>query len=454
MRGGSFFDLASGLNKEIRSVRDYLNSRNASTGRFSLSGVKGVDSPELFANLIRLASDIAPIDLRVQPDSMERVIQLLGGEAIYRSDRLAPVRELIQNARDAIALRHAMETANEETIIDGRIDITSDLSKSPAELLIHDNGIGMTKSVVKNHLITVASDFWHSADFARDFEQARSQGFRQIGRFGIGFLSVFMLGDEIEVDTERAGSTHIRLKLRGLGRRGELRETASTGHVGTRIKIKLNPTATDRLVNLPEIARARAPMLPYTITTSVKRANDVQKTTIDPGWWRLALAKDIRSFVEKWHATATEGSFIEDRENVRRRNFYRPFSFKEGGWTGTLPEAKSDLGRLISMGTDSPEPILVCSNGIAVRVRSHLDLTGLVDAGDMAMFPDRGSADEFGHVSPNDPEAISIFALTDSVRPKVRNSISELASSGMMPSRYPFLRISLILRPLTWWSGS
>lgn len=289
----------------------------------------------------------------------------------------------------------------------------------------------------------MASDFWHSADFARDFEQARSQGFRQIGRFGIGFLSVFMLGDEIEVDTERAGSTHIRLKLRGLGRRGELRETASTGHVGTRIKIKLNPTATDRLVNLPEIARARAPMLPYTITTSVKRANDVQKTTIDPGWWRLALAKDIRSFVEKWHATATEGSFIEDRENVRRRNFYRPFSFKEGGWTGTLPEAKSDLGRLISMGTDSPEPILVCSNGIAVRVRSHLDLTGLVDAGDMAMFPDRGSADEFGHVSPNDPEAISIFALTDSVRPKVRNSISELASSGMMPSRYPFLRIKV-----------
>lgn len=140
-----FFDLASGLNKEIRSVRDYLNSRNASTGRFSLSGVKGVDSPELFANLIRLASDIAPIDLRVQPDSMERVIQLLGGEAIYRSDRLAPVRELIQNARDAIALRHAMETANEETIIDGRIDITLDLSKSPAELLIHDNGIGMTE---------------------------------------------------------------------------------------------------------------------------------------------------------------------------------------------------------------------------------------------------------------------------------------------------------------------
>jgi len=62
----------------------------------------GVEVPEAFTKFVSLGGNTAPIDIRVQPHSMERVVELLGGKQLYGSDQLAPIRELIQNARDAI----------------------------------------------------------------------------------------------------------------------------------------------------------------------------------------------------------------------------------------------------------------------------------------------------------------------------------------------------------------
>ena len=63
-----FYELAKGLDNEIRAVRDYLSERAASSGRLSLRGVRSVESAESFATLIQLDGTVAPIDIRIQPD--------------------------------------------------------------------------------------------------------------------------------------------------------------------------------------------------------------------------------------------------------------------------------------------------------------------------------------------------------------------------------------------------
>lgn len=281
-----FYELASGLDSEIRSVYDYLRNRTASAGRFSLQGVKGVESPTSFNNYVRLAQNITPIDIRVQPDSMERVVQLLGGQQLYGADRLAPVRELIQNARDAIELRNAMESADGYPPTAGQITVSLEGVGSSRVLVVRDNGVGMSKKVILKHLIGVASDFWNSVEFYQSFRRALETGFRPIGKFGIGFLSVFMLGEEVHVETESIGSSgRFDLKLHGVGRRGELKERTATGQIGTEVRIVLKKGASDMMQDLAAVVRARAPMLRVPISVSTSIDANHKNESIAPRWW-------------------------------------------------------------------------------------------------------------------------------------------------------------------------
>lgn len=252
-----FHDFALGLDAEIKGVYEYLRTRTVSACRFSLQAVKGVEDPAVFNRYVRLPEQVVPVDIRVQPDSMERVVELLGGRHIYGDDRLAPIRELIQNARDALELRAAVERTDDRPSTPGRITIALERTNDRCVLKVADNGVGMTRTVVRRHLVSVGSDFWNSVEFYRRFSKAVDAGFRPIGRFGIGFLSVFMLGDHVEVETEAAGNERIRLTLEGVGRRGELIEMPATGQPGTEVRIVLK-TAVDELTpNLAAVVRSR-----------------------------------------------------------------------------------------------------------------------------------------------------------------------------------------------------
>jgi hypothetical protein len=348
-----FFDMVSGLDTEIRLVRDYLDGRRVSAGRFSLQGVRGAESPESFASFVLLKSEIAPIDIRVQPNSMEGVIHLLGGPALYRGDPLAPIRELIQNSRDAIALRNALEAVEQQELTPGRIEIYLNTASESPVLKVRDNGVGMTRSVVKNHLISVASNFWASVDFARDFSRAAEAGFQPIGRFGIGFLSVFMLGNHIEVETERAGSRRVLLRLRGIGRRGELVERVPTGRAGTEVRIHITKDVAQSLGALAQIVRARAPMVPYQIRVEKTSSEGIETTVIAPRWWATVGNSELYEFLRNWGPIARSGRISEEWEPERAGYFpYRRFPSRERAvraektkWPRARPEIIEDSGR-------------------------------------------------------------------------------------------------------------
>ncbi len=408
-----FYDLSAELDTEIRGIYEYLRNRTASRDRFSLKGVKAVESPSAFSEYVRLAEGVVPVDIRVQPDSMERVVELLGGHHIYGPDELAPIRELIQNARDAIELRQAMERADGRVPAPGEITVTLKETGGQAILAIRDNGVGMTRSVLRKRLVGVGSDFWNSVEFYRDYRKAIDSGFRPIGKFGIGFLSVFMLGDHVEVETEAIGNNKLHLILDGLGKRGVLRETKLTGQAGTEVRVTLKERQRELAENLAHVVRARAPMLKIPMVVNTLRRGTTSTERIEPGWWQRVSEQALVSFVRSWRAYSQVGKLPDEGSNLTRRSYYRDDMYSGSqfnfggkwlikGWPGAKPEFVDDSERLLSLGGERSFGIVSCSQGIAVEAIRMPDITGLVEMGAVELTASRESIARFLAVPANE----------------------------------------------------
>ena len=115
------------------------------------------------------------------------------------------LRELISNASDACdKLRYALLTHPELTKNEGfKIVITPD--KSAKTLTITDNGIGMNKDDLINHLGTIARS--GSAEFIKTLSGDRQKDMALIGQFGVGFYASFMVADRVQVRTKKAGDS-------------------------------------------------------------------------------------------------------------------------------------------------------------------------------------------------------------------------------------------------------
>lgn len=121
---------------------------------------------------------------------------LLMGEKIYGNKTLG-LRELIQNSLDSCRLRLELENLSTEI---GREEYTPKvkviLNCEKQEVTIKDNGMGMSLEVIKNHFLNIGVSYYNSRDF-----KFRNFNYKPIGNFGIGFLSCFMLSDNVKVIT-------------------------------------------------------------------------------------------------------------------------------------------------------------------------------------------------------------------------------------------------------------
>ncbi len=109
------------------------------------------------------------------------------------------LRELISNASDALdKLRfetsRGTEVADPELPLEIRINADADKKV----LTISDTGVGMTKAELIDHIGTIAKS--GSAEFIRNAAQAKDAG-GIIGKFGVGFYSVFMAAEKVRITT-------------------------------------------------------------------------------------------------------------------------------------------------------------------------------------------------------------------------------------------------------------
>ncbi len=116
------------------------------------------------------------------------------------------LRELISNASDAIdRLRLELLARSELPDADGPLQIRVSFDSGARTITVSDNGIGMSRQEVIEHIGTIAKSG------TREFLQALTGDQRQdatlIGQFGVGFYSSFIVADRVTLTTRREGLT-------------------------------------------------------------------------------------------------------------------------------------------------------------------------------------------------------------------------------------------------------
>ncbi|MAY42590.1 MULTISPECIES: molecular chaperone HtpG [unclassified Neptuniibacter] len=114
------------------------------------------------------------------------------------------LRELISNASDA-AEKLRFEALSNGALYenDGDLKIKISFDKDAKTLTIEDNGIGMSRDDVVEHLGTIAKS--GTSQFLSQLTGDQSKDSQLIGQFGVGFYSSFIVADRVEVFTRKAG---------------------------------------------------------------------------------------------------------------------------------------------------------------------------------------------------------------------------------------------------------
>ncbi len=148
------------------------------------------------------------------------------------------LRELISNSSDALdKLRHL--TLTDEALkalpFEPRIDLELDEEKKT--LTIADTGIGMDEADLVSNLGTIARS--GTKNFLSQLSGDAKKDSNLIGQFGVGFYSVFMVADRVEVTTRKAGEAQA-WHWTSDGKTGFELEPAERAEAGTTVLVHLN----------------------------------------------------------------------------------------------------------------------------------------------------------------------------------------------------------------------
>jgi molecular chaperone HtpG len=218
-------------------------------GRFNPLNVLGInirrirssldDSGEFYRNK---KPHYIPRDFHFRAASAELMDLLVA--PLYGSKPEIGVRELVQNAVDACLERDDLVARTGITLGKAMADdvvVTLRIEKNvEAKLIVEDYGVGMTVDVVDNYLLNIGASFRSSDVWRKNHETNGHSTVNRTGRFGIGLLAAFLLGDELKVTTSDIANKNGEA-LEFVCRRGDetIEVRPTTFHHGTRIEIPL-----------------------------------------------------------------------------------------------------------------------------------------------------------------------------------------------------------------------
>lgn len=192
------YDAISTVAQEIASSNELLRNRaRQAAPEFKVKKVSGSESIEELVRYLRVEGWM-PCGAKPHVSNVESLVKELGGQTLYGKG--SPIhtfsvvlREMIQNARDAVVARRFIEPGFEGEIF---VRFTDD-----GHLSVEDNGTGMSRRVMTGPLLDFGNSFWKSSLVQAEFPGLRASKFRSIGRFGVGFYSIFMISDFVEVSS-------------------------------------------------------------------------------------------------------------------------------------------------------------------------------------------------------------------------------------------------------------
>lgn len=325
------YDAICLADKEIKACNAVLEKANEKV--FKVKKVKGIESPKSMAAYIR-ASGWEPGSAQVHVGNIEKIIQNLGGEMLYgtNADNLAIVlRELIQNSRDSIKARNVFDNENI-----GKILVTLTIDSGSTWLILQDNGIGMSERIMTDSLLDFGTSFWTSSLVQSEFPGLRSSKFKPVGKFGIGFYSVFMIADQVFVSSRNYNSSFSDVRQLKFTQGFSIRPILTKGapedfkpSISTQIKLRIKPDIVpeDLLIeiktNIMGMANFKVPFKDYLAAIcagldvyvfykefekeEIKIHEDINSHKLDKKEWltRVSFAehqldsRDIKSYIEK-----------------------------------------------------------------------------------------------------------------------------------------------------------
>ncbi|WP_418219949.1 ATP-binding protein [Candidatus Thiodictyon syntrophicum] len=233
------------IDQELRGVDAFLEE----TGRprFKAHHVKAAESSARLARYIETAG-WRPVDTRLRVTDVAALVERLGGKRLYGDDPRVALRELIQNAADAIRARRCVPGISADF---GVITVALRDRSDGIWLEVQDNGVGMSTSVLTGTLLDFGASLWRSSAMQQEHPGLVGRGLNASGRFGIGFFSIFILGEHVKVTSRRYAAALIdtrTLEFRhGLASRPVLRDPSNDeGLVDCRTRVSV------RLLKAPD----------------------------------------------------------------------------------------------------------------------------------------------------------------------------------------------------------
>ena len=196
------FDAIALFDKELKDSNEALvRADHGPRTPFARRGVAGAGNVRELATYVETAG-WEPTESSVHVSDVAALVSRLGGEALYGDTGHFDIalRELVQNAADAVIARRALAGGRYK----GRIDIRL-LEDSSGSLIfqVDDDGVGMSQITLSEDLVDFGKSFWVSRRALDEFPGLLASGFSPKGQFGVGFFSIFMASNRVRVFSRR-----------------------------------------------------------------------------------------------------------------------------------------------------------------------------------------------------------------------------------------------------------
>ena len=267
----------------------------------------------------------------------KRLLKILVGSNLYGSSD-ACIRELLQNAWDAIQLRKEQGDG-----AGGKIVVAYSVKSGWFE--VSDDGIGMSEKAVTKSFLQVGADKLEALEIHAPVSQ--------VGQFGIGVLSIFLLADRFEVTTKsyEEDDHAIRFSVNDLYEPVEF-DRSSSSSPGTKIRVYPREDSQFSLGSLLD-----------SVSNYARHVEGITVHSVDD---------DTRTIVaDSWNTKS-----LQSERNVEG------ISSVNHGIIGFLPALRDNVGTLENR-------ITICNAGFLVEseVRDLLPITTLSVGGEIDVKP-------------------------------------------------------------------
>lgn len=238
----------------------------------------------------------------------ERLYPLLAGP-LYGDRPLIGLRELLQNSIDACNERFAIDNAEDPFYEEVPYGVKVNFNKEDKTLSIIDEGNGMDIEIIEKYFLKIGSSYRYSAAWEDNFLKNEGAIVPRTGRFGIGVLAGFLLGEKITVHTRKVNQPEeksLEFVMTPSSQKIQINYLRKENH-GTSITIELNTAALTRFDQIEKDMSFSMPANYY------HRQRRVEREEKEWRWYYLDSPKIEMNFLSaQSKLTFTKGTIKKD----------------------------------------------------------------------------------------------------------------------------------------------